>query len=75
MESNTSLDTDEKQEGSKKTTSGKGGLGTILSVLGGLIIVGVVIWLFIATLPFIWWIWLILTGFILMSIGLNQAKK
>lgn len=44
-----------------------------MKTLGIIIIVGVLLWLFAVTLPYIWWVWLILIG--LLFLILAKDKK
>lgn len=43
-----------------------------MQIIGGLIVFGILLWLFFVTLPFLWWFWLLLFGFLLISIGSNE---
>lgn len=49
-----------------------------MRVIGGLLIVGVLLWLFSVTLPFIWWIWLLIIGYLLLTYkkdAVTQSSK
>jgi len=46
-----------------------------MKTIGILIIVGVLLWLFVVTLPYIWWIWLILIGFLFLTLAKEAKDK
>lgn len=64
----TSQPEDNKPQEVKKEKKG----GTVLTVIGWLIVFGVLLLLFIVTLPFIWWLWLLLLGLLIAGVGMNK---
>ena len=46
-----------------------------MQVIGILIVIGVLFYIFVATLPYLWWLWLILLGIGLYGIGSLRKEK
>lgn len=44
-----------------------------MQIIGYLIIVAIFLWLFVVTLPFLWWLWVLGVGSLLVVLG--QWKK
>jgi len=49
--------------------------GWFLTIIGLLIVAGVVLFLFIVTLPFLWWLWLLILGFVIAGVGISKGSK
>ena len=45
-----------------------------MKIIGYLLIAGASIWLFLVTLPFLWWLWIIFIGMALVTIGKSNEK-
>lgn len=46
-----------------------------MKIIGILLIGGVVLWLFIITLPFVWWLWILIVGFVLLVLANDKKEK
>lgn len=46
-----------------------------MKIIGILIVVGVLIWLFIMTLSYVWWIWALFIGMALFGFGSLKDKS
>lgn len=61
------MDENKQQE----TEQGKKG-GGLLTIVGILIVIGVLLFLFFVTLPFLWWLWLLIIGIAIIAIGRSR---
>ena len=57
-----------KQLEMKKNKEGK----KLLIIIGCIMVGSVVLFLFIITLPFLWWLWLLILGFVILGVGINK---
>lgn len=50
-------------------------IGWYLGKMGWILMIGVMLWLFVVTLPYIWWIWLFIIGaFLVTMFGENKKS-